>query len=111
MNEVGDEITPGKEVQVKIVANEKGSFILDLIIVSQDVVGQSRNIFTTESLKYSGTITTTVVNIFKLTKFLEGKKQTEIKDNGNNSVTITNNVGHVNSYNINATNVYLQVKT
>jgi hypothetical protein len=107
VNEVNKELAPDKKIEIKILANDKGSFIVDMLIISQDILGQIKNVFTAENLKYGGTIATTVVNVFKLAKFLGGSKPKEKIENSNNTVTITNNYGDVKIYNINAANVYL----
>lgn len=79
-----DELIPGgldldrnlesdKKIGVKIKALEKGSFLIHIKLVETPLKA-IRNIFTGENVEIAESIIVSLCGLFKLVKFLKGKK-------------------------------------
>jgi hypothetical protein len=110
IQEINQETTPNKKVEVKIKALEKGSFLVHIELV-QSFLDSLPNLFSSDTLSYTGEVVSILVGLLELKNFLKAEKPTsEVKNE--RSVTITNNEGEVLiieniTYNIYTKNVTL----
>ncbi len=75
VEQANSEIKSSKKIEIKINANQPGSFIVDLFIGTSPVLGQAGAIiFNQETLSYTNNLIKLVVSLYNMHKFLDGKK-------------------------------------
>jgi hypothetical protein len=90
--EITNEIYPEYTVKIKIKPFEKGSFIVDLDLLSQ-LIDSSETLLTKNNLTVIAELISVLGGIFGLRKFLKGKKPKEVKESEANTI-ITNSIGN-----------------
>ncbi len=93
IQDINQYLNSGKNIEIKVKAPEKGSFLIQLNII-ETVLDTLTNIFTKENLEVAGIIISILTGSIKLKKFLKGKKPKDIKEEGDNT-KITNQEGNV----------------
>lgn len=107
VQEVNKEIDIDKKVDVRIQANRPGSFVVDLVVVTQDIAGQLRSMFTAENVKYATTVINAVTGVYKIAQFLKGKKANAVVTNKDGTVIIHSNHGTININTAASSEVYM----
>ncbi|VXC99104.1 hypothetical protein [Sphingobacterium multivorum] len=96
-----------RDVELKVVANREGSFIIDLTIAANSIGETLKMFFNEKTVSYSSNLITTVGGIYALSKFLKGKKAKEIEKTDGQTVNVTNNNGELKVIKSEVVNVYL----
>ena len=107
VEEVNKAISDEQKVEVRIKANEPGSFIVDLIVWCQDNQDGIKRIFTKENMSYAREVVKTVGEAYKVAKHLLGKKPKEIKSDGE-GLQIQNVAGNFQYFDLRGANLYLK---
>ncbi len=103
IEEINRSLDSGKNIQIKVKAPEKGSFLIQLNLV--EVLDVLKNIFTKENLEITGIIIGILVGIIEIKKFLKGRKPKETKSD-NEFTIIINQEGNELRIDNNTFNVY-----
>lgn len=91
VQEINKDLDPDKKLDVRINANKEGSFVVDILFVAQDVIGQLRSVFTIDNAHYLTQVTSAITGFYKVAQFLKGKKPKAVVENNDGKVTIQNN--------------------
>lgn len=97
-----------KEIELKVVAHNQGSFEIDLAIHTKEVWESVKSLFGTENINYGSGLVTVVGGVYGLSLFLLGKKPKEINKDKSQTTTVTNNDGEIKVFNADVINVYLE---
>lgn len=109
VQEVNKNIPDSKEVEVRIKANEPGSFIVDLIF-GVSAVPLVSTLFSSETLSYLSNFITVFKETFNVAKHLKGKELKSIVTQSD-AVRIENNYGEVAYFDLKGANIYLNDST
>lgn len=102
---VNQEIDDTKKVEIKIKAHKQGSFVVDLVLSAQQSITDT-NLLSHETVGYVKDLINVVSNVYKVAKFLKGKKPKNVETNGN-VTTIENQNGTINNFDLRGANIYL----
>lgn len=91
IQEINNYLETGKQIDIKIKALEKGSFLIDFHLIETSIEAL-KHLFTKENLEICGVVISTMVGLIELRKFLKGENPKSIEE-GTSSTTIINNNG------------------
>lgn len=78
VQEINKQLQNNRKVNVKVVAIEPGSFIVN-IIVESGLIDTVTNLFTKENIAIAGGVVTTLKGVFEVAKLLKGDKPKSIE--------------------------------
>lgn len=97
-----------KSVEISVKAFAPGSFLVDLALSTKQAIGNS-NLLSKENIGYAKEVVKTVVETYKILKFLKGEKPKSTRTNGQ-TISIENNYGVVNNFDLTGATIYLEGK-
>lgn len=95
-----------KKIEVKIKAQKEGSFIVDLVIQSSNIIDEVKSIFSGDNAEYAANLVGVVTGIYGFAKWLKGNKPDKV-ENIDHSVKVTNKNGEVTVIKDSIVNIYL----
>jgi len=95
IEEVNQELATGKKIEIKIKANEPGSFITSLEL--QEVVDVAQRLFTADNVHILADIIVVMGGLYKLKKHLGNKTPKSVKEEGDR-IRIENEKGVINIF-------------
>ncbi len=101
IDEVSNEIGEGQKLEIRIRAIEQGSFLIDIGLIAVPVLDIVRTI----DVDVISKVVRTVVDIFKLRKFLKGEKPEKVREKGDD-LTVTSQSGNQITINRPTFNIY-----
>lgn len=104
IQEINRYLDSGKNIEIKVKAPEKGSFLIELNLV-ETALDTLKYIFTKENLEVAGTIIGILTGLISLKKFLKGKKPKDVVQEANITI-ITNSEGDVINIDNRVFNIY-----
>ena len=104
IQEINRYLDSGKNIEIKVQAPEKGSFLIQLNLV-ETALDTLKYIFTKENLEVAGTIIGILTGLISLKKFLKGRKPKDIKQEGDITI-ITNSEGDIINIDNRVFNIY-----
>lgn len=107
VQEVNKELSGDKKVEVKIKASKEGSYIVDLVIASTNIIDHVTTFFSRDNIEYAANIVEVVVGVYGAAKFLRGKKPKRIENTGDNNVTVENNTGEITVLDLRGATIYI----
>lgn len=107
IQEVNKSISSDKKVEVKIKANKEGSFVVDVLIASNNIIEGIKEIFSEKNVTYAAGLIYIVGEVFKVAKHLKGDKPKKIKNDKDSVISIENNEGQVMVFDFRGANIYL----
>lgn len=110
VHEVNRNLEDSRKIEIKINALDKGSFLVDLIIIASNIKEHVAGLFTSENLAYAANLATAVTGVYHLAQFLKGDKPKKI-ETVDNTVKIENNQGDVKYFDFRHANVYFKSPT
>lgn len=90
VNEVSVDVSPEHKIDIKINALEKGSFIVNLELITQLIDG-AQTLITKNNLEILRDIVAIIGGLYGIRKFLKGKKPKEIKESEKSVILINSN--------------------
>ncbi|MDD2798197.1 MAG: hypothetical protein PHV20_06345 [Bacteroidales bacterium] len=93
IQEINRFLDPGKRIEIKVKALDKGSFLVHLELL-ETALDALKSLFTRESLELGAEIIASLVGLIKIKKFLKGKSPKSI-DSNEDKTTITNENGDI----------------
>jgi len=105
--EVNKSISKDEKIEIRVKANIKGSFIVDLVVRALDNPEAVRGIFSKENISYVKEVVNTIGEVYKVAKHLLGKKPKSIKSDKDVSVQIENNNGQTQVFDFRGANLYI----
>lgn len=108
VQDISTQIDSTKSVEIKIKALPPGSFLVDIVLSTKQALGSS-NLLSKENLGYAKDVIKTVSEIYKLAKFLKGKKPKSTTNQGQN-ISVENNQGAIQVFDFRGANIYLNDK-
>ena len=93
IQEVNRYLDSGKNIEIKVKALEKGSFLIHIELL-ETTLGSLKSLFTKENVELGGAIITIFVGLIEVKKFLKGKKPKSAEPL-QEKTKITNQVGNV----------------
>ena len=95
--ELSNELNVGRKIEIKIKANEPGSFLVDLVIQASSIAGGIASLFSKEAISYAANVVQVVGGVYEIAKQLGGKKPKEVT-HSDNSIHVTTTDGQVTVY-------------
>lgn len=93
--------------ELNVVAHNKGSFTIDLVIHAQDLWQGVKILFNPDNVNNAANLVEVVGGAYLLSKFLGGKKPVDVKEERNKETAVKNSDGETKVFNANVINVYL----
>ncbi len=107
VQEVNKGLSKENKIEVQIKANEKGSFIVDLLIQTYASASLVKQVFSKERLEYVKQVIDTVKEVYKVAKHLKGDKSKILSNDKDSKITIENNNGQIQVFDFRGANLYL----
>jgi hypothetical protein len=92
IQEISEDLDPGKKIEVKIKALEPGSFLIHFELM--EGLKQAVSLFTKDNLLIANAVIGTLVGAIKIQQHLKGKKPDSVEKNGD-KILIENNRGKI----------------
>ena len=93
IQEVNRYLDSGKNIEIKVKALEKGSFLIHIELL-ETTLGSLKSLFTKENVELGGAIITIFVGLIEVKKFLKGKKPKSVEPL-QEKIKITNQEGNI----------------
>lgn len=108
VQEVNKDLSPDKKVEINIVAQTRGSYIVDFLLKTFDA---AKTLLSPDSIGYASNLASTVESVYKVAGFLKGKKPKNISSPEGGKITIENNSGTINNFDFRGASIYLNNNT
>lgn len=106
VQEVNKVISNDRKVEIRIIANVEGSFILDLMVKCAESADDIKGLFTAENYGYAKDVVKVVGEVYKVAKHLMGRKPKKV-DASEDAIRIENVNGNVQVFDLRGANIYL----
>jgi hypothetical protein len=107
VQDVNKSLSKTNKIEVHIKANDKGSFIVDLIVQCVNFKDEIKGIFTKDHISYAKEVISTVGEVYKVAKHLMGSKPKTVVSDKDATIKIENNNGNVQVFDYRGATIYM----